>query len=546
MTNNVQQVFSGDLSKLEATYVKLEQLQLRQEERLAKLQAKSLEASNKSVDGVDKLTDAHLQMGDVAGRSISSMVTKMSGYMLALGSVSTLVAAINKGLEKQKQLGQEAIQSSIQMATIDAALGSNIDKIENLGPNAKKARQIMENIGISDVNHMAMGMSFSLAKSFGDPKRGFETLEDAAMLTRHTPFEMEATSSAMGMLRNSTKMSRGEIRNLVAGAGAAIPTGKLGEIAQFGVGTIPGALMTADVDKHGEAKLSRQHLALYGSLMAMGLSAEVAGTASGSIEGSLREAFTSDPELAKFDPGDIEGRYKMMRKTEGGDVKLKAIIDRSLESLGDDLKGKVSSKLAQEGFLSGKMDEQYANIYNTIDPGGNIFAEKTKFLDQGSPDIVRANIQRRSEAAQKIGLASDQGLANAGLLDTTLETMQKNYYKVNAANATIMEGGQDFELNSIAAMPGGYGGEFYQKKSLQFMRQLSGYRPRTDGHGKLLGGDEAIPLGEFGEGARGMIETNRKQLALMEQLVQLTKDLVDESRAKGNIAAAMDAMNALR
>ncbi len=536
MSGTVDQVFTGDTSGLERAYSKLGGAMERHAAQMEKFSLRSLELSGKNSLATQKLADDSENLSSIASRGFSSMIEKAAGYGAALLSVSTIVNSINQGLVRQKQLGAEAFNATLQMATLDAALGANIDKIENLGPNAKKAREIMTSVGISDVNHLSMGMGFSLSKAFGDPTVGFQTLEDVARLTQKTPYEMQSSAEAIGGLRSATTLNRFEARNLLASSGAAIPTGKLGDIAAYGIATVPTAMMFANEQKHGEAKISRQHMALFGSLMSLGLSAGVASTATSSFEGSLEEAFSNDPALKAIDPEDIEGRFKLLQRTAEGKGRLGEMFKSSLGDLESDFKGKAVSKAAQKAFAEGKANRTFDTLMKNITTEGDIFEQRARFAAGGTPAIAMATIENRSQASQTVGLSTSPS-AYGEAADKILERMEGNSYERNPVGAFGFERLAEAERVAERLVGEGFGTEGYLKKAVSIGRSYAGI---TETH-PMPGQTELFtkPLSSYSASEQQTIALQRQQLKLLEDLLAEARKNSPEGKFR---AAAADVM----
>jgi hypothetical protein len=524
----VHQEFSGDPAKLEKAYEAIERKLEAMQGKVEKLQAKSNKAADETLAKNKQLQESHSKLGDTAAASMLTMAKGAAGYLGIATSIGGVLAGINQSLEKQKRLAQEALTTTLQMAQVDAALVSNLDKIEALGPAVARVREIQKSAGITDAGHLAMGSAFALSKAFGDPIAGLETTEDVARLTPH---EFQASAEAIGGLRSATGLNREEARNLLASAGATIPTGKLGEIANFGVANVPGALMLTNSKKHGDQKIARQHLALFGSLMALGLSAEVAGTATASLEGSLHEAFTKDPKLASIDPGDIEGRFKLLQSEQPGE--FGNIISRSMAGMPDDLKGKAVSKIAQEAFLQGRankiFDEQLSKI--STESG---FEERVRGAMEGTAAIRTQSRQARSLASQMIGTSDDPLLTRGGEVDAAMEKIHNARYARMPVRAGLNEFGMDTAMR-INSMISGYGTEGYAASALKYATKLDPYTEMRDyrdpATGRMMTDFRSpIPL-------ERIPEQDRANAALIREQTAILKEILEESK-KGGVSAA--------
>jgi len=539
--NNVHQVFSGDPTQLEAAYKKLGGALDGHLKLIDKIEARTAAGHQKELDGIKRTTEATKGMGDAAKDAMSSAAAGAASFLGGMLSIGAAISVVNAGLAKQKQLASDAMQSAIQLSAVDAALAGNLDNLDKLGPNAKRAREIMERVGITDTTAFAQGVGFSLAPAFGDPKVGFETLEDVARLTAKTPYELRASAESIGKLRGATNLSRSQARNLLASSAMTTPTASLSDIGTYGLSQVPTAMLMSNMDKHSESEIADQHMALFGTLIAMGLSPEVASTAAASMEGGLKELFSSDADLAKADTGDFEGRWKMLLKSKGGKDKLSKVAQEVYNKLPEELKGKAVSKAIQEGFFQGQgrvpevYEAQKANV--TLD--GDVFERKVQGAEHGTFALSTATFEGKSAAAQLVGTANNHRLVTQGSVDTIMERIEGNAYAQGYAQGLIRERDSEAKMNKVGwSRKGGWGSFDYVEQAIENAKNYAGYSAKTDFATGNLVADKEMPLGSFPASERPTIELQRKQLAILEEMLAAMK--------VGRQAAVMDAMNALR
>jgi hypothetical protein len=537
MAQNIHQVFSGDTAGLERAYDRLGAKLDAHAAKVAKYQETSLRQTDQAIRQNKRLEESHNSMASLAEGAMTAAASGVIGYVAALGSASTLISTVNAALQKQKQLGREAMESMISLSQIDASLAINLADTGKLGKSGEEARSVMREFGISDPAHIAKGIAFSLSKFYGEGERGMPTFRAAAALTQKSPDELKATAEAMGNLQAAGGFSLDQAKNLVASAGASMPTADQSQLSDYVLGSVPGAMNFADVKKHGKEKIGKQHVALAGLMMSLGLSPASAGMAATNLESDLQSLYGSDKRLKGIDPGDIFGRMDVLQGDAEGQKIIGGFVDELMEKFPTDLHGRAVSKAAATTALRGGKDDLRDKLYGQLSYEKG-FADRVKLLTTGTPSLTEGTIVGQSRAGKMLRAEEREKQTGLGGIDEIFEGMQNEYYSQSPLGAWFREGGEGFELSMYRLMPSWAdpGRRGYQGRVRDVARGYAGYQRGQDGNWT------ARPLDEFGSpGSEGRtyIEFQRDQLAKLETLINEVRK--GNERPGVNPAAAADA-----